>query len=206
MIDLIFDTETTGFARFNDPWEHPDQPHIVQIAARLVEDGKLYAAFQTVVNCMVESTEGALKVHKITKETCDRVGMLPSTVAYTFGSLAARADRLVAHNMKFDIILVGALLHRAREFETASRLLSKPKFCTMQALTPIMKIPSKRGGYKWPKLIEAYKEFIDPAGFEGAHDAMADVIACEKVFNYCKSIGLVPTDDDCRPLSPGMAV
>jgi len=205
MIDLIFDTETTGFARFKDPWGHPKQPHVVQIAARLVENGQLCAAFQTIVNSGIASDPGALEVHGITLEIQEKAGLLPWCVAATISSMLDKSDRIVAHNLKFDIILVGALLYRNGESDTAGKLKNKPKFCTMQALTPVMKIPGSRGGYKWPKLIEAYKEFIDPAGFEGAHDAMADVIACEKVFNYCKSIGIVPTDD-CRPLSPGMAV
>ncbi len=192
MIDLIFDTETTGFARFNDPWEHPGQPYIVQIAARLVENGKLYAAFQTIVDCGVLSAEGAINVHGITRETSDRVGMLPSSVATTFASMAAKADRLVAHNMRFDIILVGALLCREQMFETVSRLKTKPKFCTMLALTPVMKLPGARGGYKWPKLEEAYKAYVNADGFSGAHDAMADTIACQELFEVCKEMKLVP--------------
>ncbi len=194
MLDLIFDTETTGFAHFNDPWEHPDQPHIVQIAARLVENGKIYAAFQAIVAGDVPSSEGALKTHGITEELRKRVGISPGDAARSFSMLLNKADRLVAHNLKFDLILVGALLHR-RGFETA-RLVRPAKFCTMLALTPVMKIPGKMGGYKWPKLIEAYKGYINAAGFEGAHDAMTDVIACEKVFEVCKEMNMVPEGDE----------
>ena len=190
MLDLIFDTETTGFARFSDPWSHPDQPHIVQIAARFVEDGKVHAAFQAIVDGSVPSSEGALKVHEITQALRHRVGISPYEAARVFWTLLNKADRLVAHHLKFDLTLVGAMFHR-HDFETES-LKKIPKFCTMLALTPVMKIPGARGGYKWPKLIEAYKKYIDAAGFEGAHDAMADVIACEKVFEVCKEMDLVP--------------
>ena len=190
MIDLIFDTETTGFARFNDLWEHPDQPHIVQIAARLVEEGKTRAAFQAVVDGGIPSNPGALQVHGITQLLRHRVGISPYEAARVFWTLLNKADRLVAHNMKFDSILVGALFHR-HDFETVS-LKKIPKFCTMLALTPVMKLPNPRGGYKWPKLIEAYKAYVDAEGFVGAHDAMADVIACEKVFEVCKTLNLVP--------------
>jgi len=189
MLDLIFDTETTGFARFNDPWEHPGQPYIVQIAAKLVENGKTYAAFQVVVTGDVPSSAGAFKTHMITEELRSRVGVSPGDAARTFSMLLERADRLVAHNMKFDSILVGALLHR-RGFET-TRLKEIPKFCTMVALTSIMKLPGARGGYKWPKLEEAYKAYVDAAGFSGAHDAMADTIACQQLFEVCKDMKLV---------------
>jgi len=36
-IALAFDTETTGLPLFKEPSEHPDQPHIVQLAAVLVD-------------------------------------------------------------------------------------------------------------------------------------------------------------------------
>ena len=190
MIDLIFDTETTGFARFNDPWEHPGQPHIVQIAARLVENSKTYAAFQTIVSGNVPSEPGALKTHGITEDLRLGVGVTPGHAAQCFAVLLNRADRLVAHNIKFDLILVGALFHR-RGLLT-DHLKQIPKFCTMLALTPVMKIPGSRGGYKWPKLEEAYKKYVNAAGFSGAHDAMADTIACQELFEVCKGMKLVP--------------
>lgn len=190
MIDLIFDTETTGFARFRDPWEHPHQPYVVQIAAKLVENEKVYAAFQVIVTGDVPSSEGAFKTHGITEELRAKVGVSPGKAARTFEMLLDRADRLVAHNMKFDEILVGALFCR-RGFET-TRLAKIPKFCTMLALTPVMKLPGARGGYKWPKLEEAYIKYVDASGLKGAHDAMVDVIACEKIFKVCEGMDIVP--------------
>ena len=190
MLDLIFDTETTGFARFNDSWEHSSQPHIVQIAAKLVENEKTYAAFQAIVSGDVPSSAGAFTTHMITESLRNRVGITPGDAARIFSVLLERANRLVAHNMKFDLILIGALFRR-RGFDT-TRLTEIPKFCTMLALTPVMKLPGSRGGYKWPKLEEAYKAYIDPAGFSGAHDAMADTIACQKLFEICKGMKLVP--------------
>jgi hypothetical protein len=53
----------------------------------------------------------------------------------------------------------------------------------MKASTDLCKLPSqfKRGGYKWPKLQEAYKHFFGEE-FASAHDAMADLRACRRVF------------------------
>lgn len=189
MIDLIFDTETTGFAQFNNPWEHPNQPHIVQIAARLVENRKLYGEFQAIVNTGVASSEGAFKTHGITEEVRKKVGVSMLEASRAFAMLLDKSDRLVAHNMKFDLILVGTMFHRSGL--SPVQLIRRPKFCTMLALTPVMKLPGARGGYKWPKLEEAYVKYIDADGMKGAHDAMVDVIACEKIFEVCKEMDLV---------------
>ena len=34
---IFYDTETTGIPLFSEPSEHPGQPHIVQLAACLVD-------------------------------------------------------------------------------------------------------------------------------------------------------------------------
>ncbi len=84
---------------------------------------------------------------------------------------------MVAHNYEYDRdVLKG-------EFERLGKIpefMSKNSFCTKDASTDIVKIKSARG-YKWPKLIETY-EFLFGEKFEGAHDAMADVRACKRVF------------------------
>lgn len=41
--------------------------------------------------------------------------------------------------------------------------------------------PSGRKGNKWPKLTEAYEGLVNPAGFGGAHNALADVNACAEI-------------------------
>lgn len=181
MIDLVFDTETTGFALFKESHTNERQPHLVQLAARLVEGDELHGAFQCVVNGTVKCDEGATKTHGITEEKRRRVGVEPIEAVGMFVSFVGRADRIVAHNIAFDMLIMKAAYYRAGLHDLMKVLEAKPYICTMRELTPIMKIPSARGGYKWPKLIEAYKELVDPAGFSGAHDAMVDVIACEKV-------------------------
>ena len=65
------------------------------------------------------------------------------------------------------------------------RCKRKVDFCTMLNTVEIVKIPGRKG-YKWPKLDEAYRILVDPDGFEGAHDALADVKACRKVFYNLK--------------------
>ena len=61
--------------------------------------------------------------------------------------------------------------------------LQVPKrICTMQASTDVLKLPGKFAGkHKWPTLDEAYRHLVDPAGFDGAHDALVDTKACAEV-------------------------
>ena len=66
--------------------------------------------------------------------------------------------------------------------------ISKPRFCTMKSTTDICRIPSPRGGYKWPKLGEAYKHFFGEE-LQGAHDAMNDVRAAMRIYFHLKNGG-----------------
>ena len=59
----------------------------------------------------------------------------------------------------------------------------------MMASSFVLKLPGRFGNsYKWPKLSEAYETLVDEEGFEGAHDAMADVRACRAVYYKLKEL------------------
>lgn len=189
MRDLIFDTETTGKYEFKKPSDDPSQPDIVQLAAILVEGTFIRASINLILAPTKKCEEEAAKVHGISQEVIDRFGVPMNVGIPMFSNLLKRADRLVAHNIQFDLNVVG----RAFKLLGASTELlgSIPKACTMLSSMNIVKIPSKSnfgGQYKWPKLIEAYKHLVDPAGFEGAHDAMIDVTACWKVLQALNTL------------------
>jgi hypothetical protein len=69
--------------------------------------------------------------------------------------------------------------------------MNTPALCTMLTLTPVCKIPKKDGrvGNKWPKLEEAYP-YIFGEMFPNAHNAMIDIEATRRVFNWCVREGL----------------
>ena len=91
----------------------------------------------------------------------------------TLDVLLAQSDSIVAHNMAFDWPVLHAAYVRERIDPV---LLFRPAMCSMETLTNIMELPGLFGKqFKWPTLAEAYAEYVDPAGFEGAHDAMVDV-------------------------------
>lgn len=181
---LIFDTETTGFLRKDVPPGHELQPHVVQLAAELHDGERVLAGMNLIVDPGVPIPEQASSIHGITDAMAKRYGVRPVVAIALFNNLAKLASKLVAHNAPFDVgVVTGEYLRLDRQAEAFDR----PVVCTMLASTPILKIPkpgryrSTSDPYKWPNLQEAYQFFVDPAGFDGAHDAMEDVRACRKI-------------------------
>ncbi len=94
---------------------------------------------------------------------------------------------MVCHNVNFDIKIMSYAYYRAGIVNT---LIDYRKVCTMKTATPVLKIPSVRGGYKWPKLQETYQALVDEAGFESAHTADADAMACWKILRALEEKGV----------------
>jgi DNA polymerase-3 subunit epsilon len=203
---LFFDTETTGFPHKHKPVDHPDQPHLVQLAAELCEeDGRTVSSFSFIIDpgvCKgVRIPSGAAAVHGIDEERCWRVGVEPKQALETFDMLYTRADRIVGHNVDFDVEIMTTAFNRVAIYDSENddqswnppvrrRELIAPRFCTMKSSTDICCIPSPKGGNKWPKLAEAYKHFTG-LDLVGAHDAMNDLLACKAVFFKLREMGVV---------------
>ena len=180
---LFFDTETTNLPNFRAKPDDPSQPHIVQLGAILCDPARKVVAE---LNLLV-LPEGwtiapeAQAIHGISPEQATRYGLRIATVARLFAQFVKRAELLVAHNISFDKLLVLAELLRLNEEQAAVEFQDKPTFCTMQATTPICKLPGKFDSYKWPKLTEAYRHLLGKE-LDCAHDAMADVRGCMEVY------------------------
>ena len=196
---LFFDTETTGLPNFKLPINHPDQPHIVQLAAILAdENGDIKAEMNFIIkpdNWTIPPEVS--KIHGITTGDAIEFGIPIAMALNIFMEMYKKADYLVAHNIDFDI----------RMLRRYSRDLSKNifengetvNFCTMKNMIDVCKLEltdkqknsqknsngwSPPGGwpkYKSPTLSEAYWHlFSDP--LDGAHNAMVDVKACHGIF------------------------
>lgn len=186
MRTLVFDTETNGKANFKETATHPSQPYFCQIAAMLYEDEDLVQQIN-VIACptnangdVMDIPAEATAVHGITQERAEAVGLPYKLVIPLFNQLLRRADVLVAHNLQFDAMVMAAAYYR--HGFAADELQRPRRICTMKSSEGVLKLPGKFGGYKWPTLDEAYRHLVDPEGFEGAHDAFADTIACAKVY------------------------
>ncbi len=187
MLTMVFDTETTGFPLWTSPIEDERQPHLVQLAVIMTKEDEILHKWDTIVKCPVEVSEGALNVHGIDKERSQREGISPNLAVTKFDDLLRSADRTVCHNVNFDFRIMKYAYHRAGiDKEALNSIMS---ICTMKTTKPLLKLSGKRG-YKWPKLMEAYKALVDVHGFEAAHSADADAMACWKVLRVLERRGV----------------
>lgn len=190
-LGFFYDTETTGLPLFNEPSEHPDQPHIVQLAAALVDldTRETVASLDVVVRPDGWTIpDEVAAVHGITTAHATAVGVPESVALSLFLELWGRRTR-IAHNEQFDARIIRIAQHRAGELEPELVAWKNGVAeCTARKATPIVKCPptakmiaAGRNHYKTANLGEAVQFFTDKP-LMNAHSAMADVKGCMDVY------------------------
>lgn len=177
---LFFDTETTGKADFQSRPDASHQPRIVQLACLLIDDT---ADWEEVAhfNLIIKPDgwtipEEASAIHGITTERAALCGVPEIVALQVFDCLLMQSTIACAHNFSFDCFMLsrGSTIRR--------RELEKRIYCTMESMTSVCKLPGKYG-FKWPKLQEAHTHCFG-SEFDGAHDALADVRACARIYRW----------------------
>lgn len=190
-LGFFYDTETSGLPKFGMPSEHPDQPHIVQLAAALVDmhSREIVASLDLIVRpdgWTIPNEVAA--VHGITTEHAVAVGV-PESLALSMFLELWRGRTRIAHNEQFDARIVRIAQHRAGELEADLEAWKNGAAeCTARLATPIVKAPptakmlaAGRTHYKSANLGEAV-QFFTGKPLENAHSAMADVLGCMAVY------------------------
>jgi DNA polymerase-3 subunit epsilon len=189
---MAWDFETTGLPLFREPSDHPDRPHIVQLAALLIDPDTL----KEIDSCdLIVRPDGWIisdevaAIHGITTERAMDEGVAESYVVERLMEMADRASLRIAHNISFDDRLARISMMRhgiPRDIIEARE--ARPKFCTMSASGKIMKMaPTAKMAAagitrsKPPRLSEAYLHFFGEE-MAGAHNALHDVAACLRVY------------------------
>lgn len=177
---IVFDTETTGFPIHTHRLESPDQPHLVEIGARLYRDEELINSLDALIK-----PEGylipdkATAVHGISTEMALEKGVPLDKAMLKFVGMYNFADMAVAYNEKFDrTILSIALLRLGTCWEKAMKLI--PSIDVMIEMTSICRIPLGNQ-FKWPRLSEAY-EFCFSEQAPVKHRAGDDAEATMRIF------------------------
>lgn len=178
---LFFDTETPSVPLWKEPSDHPDQPHIIQLAALLVDAStrELIEFMDVLIKPDGWSwlPEGpAFEKHGITFERAMAEGIPEADAVDQFLGLYAKCGLRVAHSINFDNRIMRIALKRHRpdaipddEWKDKSRY-----HCTLAA-------HSKAHGVKFTTLQDAY-QFHFGRQFEGAHTALPDTKACMSIY------------------------
>lgn len=198
---LVYDFETSGLPLFSEPSEHPDQPHVVQVGAQLVNmDTRIVVQSLDVIVRPVGWTipDEVAQVHGITTEMAMDLGVPEEAAIEMLLELwKPEMPRLrIGHNEQFDARIMRIALKRFFGDELADKWKAGAAMCTQRLATPIMKLPptekmkaAGRNGHKSANLREAY-EFFTGKPLTGAHNAMVDVDGCKAVFFAIQDRGL----------------
>ena len=192
MLALVYDTETNGLPLSREPSSDPRQPHIVQLAAHLVDvdERRVIQSIDLIAEPDGwEIPEDVAAIHGITTERAKEVGLPEKLVLDVFLMLWNQAELRIAHNESFDSRIIRIAIKRLfKSDEAADYWKAGPAECTCNMATAIMKLPPtqkmRAAGRNTPKranLAEAYKHFTGQ-DLQDAHTAIADVNACMNVW------------------------
>ena len=180
---VIFDTETSDFPERDG--------RLVQLAAHVCdisfEPALVVQEFSSLVVCPNVISPNAFAVHGISKDMT-KSGVSAASACQWIKETVDKCDLVVAHNAKFDVKMMDFEFKRHDMGEFAPTNV----FCTMMESVNICNIPGRYGKPKWPSLAEALKELCDEE-LVGAHDALADTRACQKIFMGLVKRGAGPT-------------
>jgi DNA polymerase-3 subunit epsilon len=174
---LVFDTETNGLPKdYKAPMTDVDNfPRIIQFGYVVFSDsGEIVKEYQSLIypDGWVIPNEKFWRDNGFTTERNFAEGVdIKVALAGFIDEINNGCHTLVAHNLQFDHKIVGAEMIRAGMF--AQKKLNK--ICTMQSTIELCNLPGKYGP-KFPKLVELHNKLFG-VGFDGAHDALADVKA-----------------------------
>jgi DNA polymerase III subunit epsilon len=194
---LCFDTETTGLPLWKEPSEHPDQPHIVELAAVLVDSETREEVERLSVVIRPDGWEipaETTAIHGITNEYAAAEGIDEKEAVERFLTLHARADVRIGFNESFDARILRIGMKRFLGDAIADEFKQKPKVCAMWESKPLCAIPQpgKRSGHKLPTLGEAFLHLTGEA-YHDAHRALSDVQATLAVYwALCDRLGAPP--------------
>lgn len=185
---MVYDTETSDKSDWGAPFNASSQPNLLQLGYKVYSRDKKvvfevgHLVDTTVFNTWAGIAQGAFDIHGITKESIQLYGWNPDKTMALWAEWSERCDLFVAHNDQFDSGIMQCFAFRAGWNPDVFK--SQKKYCTMKTSVQHVKAPypNGRGGYKWPKLNEAYPYFMDGAQFKDAHNALADVNACGDIF------------------------
>lgn len=166
---LIFDTETTGFARWDE---------IVEIA---IVNARGDVLLDTLVKAKSKITPGATAIHGLTQDRLESVNAPAWNLVWPeVQSILARASALLAWGIQFDLRLLSQTNTAwGVSFDGGFRMPAMG--CLMQAH------PLDTGTGRTMSLRAAYEQ-LRGKPFDGAHTALTDALATVEVFRSMSGV------------------
>lgn len=184
---LPYDTETTGIPNWKTPSDGPDQPHLVQLAALLIDGTtrKVRSSMDVIIKpdgwlIPVEASN----IHGITTEKAMELGIPERDALAMFmdmWNIQGEQCNRIAFNEMFDarILRIAQLRHpEVVPAELAADWKAGRAECAMRMARPLCGLP------KAPSLHEAYRHFTGLVLPE-AHTALGDTLGCATVYFAC---------------------
>jgi DNA polymerase III epsilon subunit-like protein len=186
MIIMPFDSETNAIPDWKMPSESSHQPHLVSLAAALVDSitGEVMEKMDVIIKPEGwEITQETIDIHGITMERAMDEGIPEVSALHMLMVMWRKSQKRIAFNTTFDNRIIR--IAQTRYFQKGSdlhvelmRSWQEDKalyYCVMQAAKKAM------GASKLPTLGEAYSHFMHKP-LENAHQAMADCMACMDIY------------------------
>lgn len=179
---LIFDATPIGKpkdykAPFSDTFAWPRLIHLSWIM--LDQEYKPVKDYDCVIQPEGFAIDDTIAQYaKLEMEEIEKKGNPLDDVLIQFSNNLDEVEYVFTHNLAVsENVLAAEYLRRG----ISHNLFKSERFCLMQESTYYCKIPSKRGGYKWPSLRELHAVCFNQA-YTPAGNARADVIAASRCF------------------------
>lgn len=175
---FFFDTETTGI--------NPSKDRIIQFGAIYGEYDPQTEQFNELerinqyINIEGEIPYWASQVHGIYKRDLEGYGYIDEYID-EFLFYMGKSDYVIGHNVEFDRNMIIAEAKRLRHNFNFDEVR------WVDTMKPTTEFVNGKGGRR-PKLIKLHEKLFG-IGFDGAHDAMADIIATKDCFLELKKYG-----------------
>ena len=176
MYTMIIDTETTGLPEKNgssffspDNLDKYKNSRMVEIAYIIINEGKVCKTVQHIIKYDGINIKNS-DIHGITTNFAVQNGTDIINVLKTLETDLEKVDRLVAHNIDFDLKILLSESYRYSIDSLVRKLKSLELFCTCETAT------TKLNLQKYPKLSQLCK--IYNISNYAEHTALGDCIAC----------------------------
>jgi DNA polymerase-3 subunit epsilon len=193
---IFYDTETTNLPLWKQPSDHPDQPHMVELAASLVnlETREIIRSINVIIkpDGWVIPQE-VVNIHGITNERALEDGIPEKDAISMLLAMKAEAEEhgpvlLVGHNESFDRRIARIAIKRYLDRplvegeadpgdQPSDKWKNQVAYCTCWQAHKFTKLPKN----KKPKLVEAFQHFTG-LPMADAHSAGGDVDGCMTVY------------------------